>query len=459
MSDRKSFISRRTFLTASSTAAAGAAVTVCATPVVQAGKKALKKVVAKKKIGRFRTLGRTGFKVSDISLGGLFSDSSVVRYVLDAGINFIDTAESYGNGDAENMIGDALKHVERKGVFIATKMLLKGEETEQNILDRYAKCLKRLKTPYVDALYMHSLARSNQVGMEAFHKAFARLKADGKVRFKGISNHGAQGQDDDSMEKVLLAAVDDGRFDLMLLTYNFMNKKAAEQVLAACKKKNIGTTAMKTAPGRLEIEKLDPENLSQRQTLYLEYFMKEGATRKKALKKMAEMIQRGNKEIEKNKPLVDAFMKEHGVSTQEEVRFKSIQWVLSNPDMHTVCLSMRDFDAVNKHLPLSGSDLSRKAQNFLDKYLELFSSQHCRHGCIDCIQACPKNMPVSRIMRYAYYFNSQGKEKLAMEKYAKLGKCDASACLGCQAHCAGACPHGLDVQAHLTQAHSLLSLA
>jgi predicted aldo/keto reductase-like oxidoreductase len=60
-------------------------------------------------------------------------------------------------------------------------------------------------------------------------------------------------------------------------------------------------------------------------------------------------------------------------------------------------------------------------------------------------------------MRYAYYFQCQGREKDAMRKYARL-ESNASLCAGCRAPCAGACPHGMDIQAHLLQAHSLLTL-
>ena len=57
--------------------------------------------------------------------------------------------------------------------------------------------------------------------------------------------------------------LEDGRFDLMLMAYNFMNRDRGNRVLAACKKKNIGTTAMKTKPGTIEIDPFDPENPSE----------------------------------------------------------------------------------------------------------------------------------------------------------------------------------------------------
>ena len=70
-----------------------------------------------------RMLGRTGFKVSEISLGcGHISDANVVRYAYDHGVNYFDTAEGYGNGDSERKIGEAMAKLDRKKIFITTKM-------------------------------------------------------------------------------------------------------------------------------------------------------------------------------------------------------------------------------------------------------------------------------------------------------------------------------------------------
>lgn len=69
------------------------------------------------KIKEYRTLGRTGFKVSDISCG-FVKDPAVLEKYLDAGVNYIDTAESYGN---EQIIGSVIKNRDRKKLFITSK--------------------------------------------------------------------------------------------------------------------------------------------------------------------------------------------------------------------------------------------------------------------------------------------------------------------------------------------------
>ena len=83
---------------------------------------------------------------------------NVVRYAYDHGINLFDTAESYGNGDSETKIGEAMKHMERDKIFIVTKLDIDEDPDEQNLIERFNKSLERLQTPYVDALYAHGIA-------------------------------------------------------------------------------------------------------------------------------------------------------------------------------------------------------------------------------------------------------------------------------------------------------------
>ena len=214
------------------------------------------------RIQRHRRLGRTGFEVSDIAIGGAGEDANLYRYAYDHGINYFDTAEGYANGDNERKIGQALQHMDRGKVFITTKLHLEGEVSEEQVMDRFAKCQERLRTDHVDALFLHGVTEVATLDHAAFHAAVKRLKADGRLRHAGVSCHGPRSETQDSMSKVLCAAAEDGRFDLMLLSYNFMNRDEAEKVLAACRKHDVGTTAMKTAPGSVEIEPFDPDNFA-----------------------------------------------------------------------------------------------------------------------------------------------------------------------------------------------------
>jgi predicted aldo/keto reductase-like oxidoreductase len=447
-SDGPGSVSRRTFLQVTGAVAAGSALPAVAvepepTPAAEA------------KIKRFRTLGRTGFEVSDLSIGGEFKEANVVRYALERGVNYIDTAEGYGNGDSERKIGEALQHVDRGKVFITTKLLVEEKDTVDTLVDRFGKCQERLKTGVVDALFMHSVNEAATVSSEAFHAAFRRLKEGGRVRFAGISCHGPAGRPGDSMEKVLGAAVEDGRFDLLLLVYNFLNREEGEKVLAACKSKNVGTTAMKTSPASLKVEPFDPANPTGEYADAMKRLKERGLTDEEATARIQRWVQRSEEESAKARP----FAEQHGASTDEKLRQVALQWALANPDLHTVCLSLPDFDSVDRFLPLSGTSMTQAAARFIEDYRIARGHLYCRHGCSACASACPHGVPVSTVMRYASYFQHQGREKVAMQKYARLTGRDGSLCLTCDGPCLGACPHRFPIQAGLVRAHSLLVLA
>ncbi len=439
-------VSRRQFLLAGGAAAAASGLPGIARADEEQEKPHIKS---------YKTLGRTGFEVSDISIGGAGKEANVYRYAYDHGINYFDTAESYGNGDNERTIGEALQHMDRKKVFITTKLLLKDEDTQQTILDRFGKCQERLRTDYVDALYIHSVPKVSTLDNEAFHGAVKLLKADGRLRFAGVSNHGPRTEDEESMDKVLVAAAEDGRFDLMLIAYSFMNRDKGDKVLAACKKNNVGTTAMKTAPGSVKMDPLDPDNPSERWAKYINRQVEAGEKREEVIKEIQDYIAESEKTFAEAKP----FMEKHGVTDREDLRKAAVKWVLSNPDMQTTCIGFRDFDTIDRFLPLSGAKMTRAQVLSLDHFSVAASNLYCRHACTECSGTCPEAVPVSTVMRYAYYFTEQAREKHAMSKYRGLGYGDVLPCDSCSGPCAGACPYGVNIKANLLAAHSLLTLA
>ena len=407
------------------------------------------------KIKAHRVLGRTGFKVSDIAMGtGGLDDPNLVRYAYDKGVNYFDTAESYGNGNAERRIGEAMPYLKRENIFITTKLVLDSEETAQSIRTRFEKQLERMQTEYIDCLYMHSVKEVKRINHPGFHQAVKQLKSEGRLRFAGISSHGPSKKTQDSMEEVLTTAAEDGRFDVMLFVYGFMNKEAGDKILEACKKNNVGTTAMKISPGFVSVDPFDPKNPTAEQQKQLNRMMDRGLSEEKAVKRLKESTEKRMKELEEYKP----FYEKYGVKTLEQLRKTTIRWVLGDERMQTICVSLRSFDLIDQVIPLSGTRLSSLDKDFLKRYGQLFNSSYCRHACNTCQSACPAEIPVSSIMRYTYYALMQGREKEALQKYAGLGDKNAENCLTCDGQCTSVCPYGVDAQANLLQAHSVLTL-
>ncbi len=203
------------------------------------------------KIKEYRTLGRTGLKVSNIGTGYPF-DEYVLRAVLEAGVNFIETSELYGRGNNERLIGRAIKSFDRDKLVIATKVAPKVKEFEsaEDIIQRANVSMKRLGTDYVDCYMIHGAESSERVKNEFFHEAADRLKRDGKIRSIGLSCHGHSWYDrpEETMEQVMRTAIEDGRFDVLFFPYNYFESEMGGRVLEACKKENIGTMVMKSNP-------------------------------------------------------------------------------------------------------------------------------------------------------------------------------------------------------------------
>ncbi|MFC1661628.1 aldo/keto reductase, partial [Gemmatimonadota bacterium] len=130
----------------------------------------------------------------------------MVRYAYDKGINYFDTAESYGNGAAERAIGEAMHHMDRAKIFIATKAGAREGDSAETVVERVRRSLERLQTDYVDAYSMHGTSTVEALSHPGYHAAMDQLKAEGRVRFTGVSFHGPRQASQPSMADVLTAA-------------------------------------------------------------------------------------------------------------------------------------------------------------------------------------------------------------------------------------------------------------
>jgi len=399
------------------------------------------------KVREYRRLGRTGFEVSDIGFGaGPLNNSNVLQVALDKGVNYIDTAELYENGASERAIGEALQGRDRNSVFVTTKIYLgMGGTTRDAIAQRFQRCLDRLQMEYVDCLMLHG-ASKDHITHEGFHDAARDLRTEGKVRFLGLSNHGAEhaveGPTEDSMGDIIGAAAADGRFDVALFVYNFLQKDQGERIIEMCGNHDMGVTLMKTNPVAFTTW-LD-EHIAQLEESGRE--VSEGVARVVEVRQaMAEAL--------------EAFKAQHNVRSDAEIRDAATKFVLSNPGVHSVCPSINTFDQLDTFVALSGHKLADTDESMLESYEASLGRYYCRHACGTCEPSCPVHVPVNTILRYNHYFVAQGREKHAMQEYARLTRANAEACASCSGECEGACPHNVPVRTMLTRAHANLTLA
>jgi aryl-alcohol dehydrogenase-like predicted oxidoreductase len=402
------------------------------------------------KIKEYRTLGRTGFKASDIS-AGVTTDVALLNALLDSGINYIDTSESYAGGRIEETVGEVIKNRNRKSFFITTKTsdhsesrkLSKEDLTKEGFLRRIRKSLERLQTDYIDCIMFADPMDSNSIKQEGFHAAVKQLKEEGRVKYIGISHHGSEWQEGrkETMEEILLAAAEDGRYDVMLLVYSFLNQDMGERVMRVCREKKIGTTLMK----------IEPAKLYYGAKQYIENLEKEG-------KEVGDRLRKTLSELKEQIDGAQEFYNKYNLKTPADIRDASIRFVLSNPDVNTACISFKNYNDLKDYVKLSGSRLTAKDQALLSAYSLNCGSLYCRHACGLCESECPHKVPVNAIMRYDHYFEAQGREKFAMNKYAALPKAKADTCLSCDGPCQKACPYGVPVQGLLIHAHQVMTL-
>lgn len=437
--NRKSF-NRRKFLKAGSLTALGAGLV----PGIGIAGDEKKQSLSEVRIKEHRKFGRTGFEVSDISSGNP-SNEAVLKALLLKGVNLIDTGEVYSNGNSEILIGKVIKDFDRSSIFINSKLYTEKQFTsKQDVIDRTNRCLERLQTDYIDCMQIHSADNTAILKDEAFHSAMEQLKMEGKVRHLGVSCHGANWAFDteESLDKILLSAIDDGRFDVLLLAYNFINAEIAEKVLNACEQKNIATIIMKSNPVQIY------GSLSDRIVKLTE----EGEEIDKYTQAFYDKYKIMNDEA------LDFFSK-YQITGENEIMEAASKFVLSNTKAHTTIWDFRNFDDLNNMLRLSGEKLTKKDKLVLDGFRKNYGHLSCRVGCNQCEPACPHQLPVNKILRYNYYFSVKKREKFAIGKFARLAsQKPAKVCVDCEAYCEKACPFGVSTRSLLAMAQQNMEL-
>jgi len=188
---------------------------------------------------QYRGLGKTGMKVSVVGFGAMrTSDPNVIHHALDKGVNYIDTAHCYMNGNNEVIVGNVLK-TRRKEVFVATKCHINSEE---EMLKSAEASLKSLQTDYVDIMQLHSMKSADQVLNETAMKALDKMKQKGMTRFVGFTTHKNQ-------VECIEAGIKAKFYDTILVTYSFKTDPAIEEAIERAVKAGIGIIAMKTQAG------------------------------------------------------------------------------------------------------------------------------------------------------------------------------------------------------------------
>ncbi len=372
---------------------------------------------AEARVQRYATLGRTGMRVSDISFGSSrlgAGEGDTIRYAFDQGINYFDTADSYGSGDSETLIGDVLRD-KRDRVYLASKTYASPGDRRDSMMRALEGSLRRLRTDYVDVYFNHAVNDLERLKNPEWHEFTTRAKQAGKIRFVGMSGHAGR------LIECLDYALDTNGVDVILVAYNFGQDPSFSQkftgsfdfiarqpelprVLQKAKAKGVGVITMKTLMGAR---------------------------------------------------LNDMRPFERGGATFAQAAFR---WVLSSPNVDALIISMTSRGVIDEYLVASGSQSAAGEDlPLLRRYASMNGASYCRHGCQECLHACPRGVPIGEVLRTRMYAVDYGDLKLAKSEYAMLSA-GAAPCLSCSGQpCQGACPHGVPIHRFVVPTHRMLT--
>lgn len=205
---------------------------------------------------QYRTLGRTGFEVSEIGYGawgiggkqwiGASDKESLaaLRFAIDRGVNLIDTALAYGEGHSEQLVGRAIAAAGRE-IYVATKVPPRNglwparpgigiEEVfpYDYIVECTERSLRNLNVDVIDVQQFH-VWNSDWVASEEWRRAIQSLKEAGKIRAAGISIN-------DHQPDSALGIIETGLIDTVQVIYNIFDQTPERNLFPACSRHKIG---------------------------------------------------------------------------------------------------------------------------------------------------------------------------------------------------------------------------
>jgi len=213
-----------------------------------------------------KILGRTGLNVTVMGVGcggpsraGQSTGRSeaesvaVVRAALDAGINFVDTAEAYGT---EGIVGQAIRGLDRSSLVISTKKSGGRSITPASLRASLEDSLQRLGTDYIDVYHLHGVTLGDYPYLAAeIVPEMRKLRDEGKIRFLGVTEH----WNSDKRHLMLQRALQDDVWDVMMVGFNLLNQSARELIFRRTIEKDIGVLVMFAVRRALSC----PEKLSE----------------------------------------------------------------------------------------------------------------------------------------------------------------------------------------------------
>jgi aryl-alcohol dehydrogenase-like predicted oxidoreductase len=321
---------------------------------------------------KYRPLGHTGLKVSEISLGswttlgGSVDESTSARLIHHAfaqGINLFDTADVYGRGTAERALGKALESLPREQVVVATKVMGRVWEgplgaglSRKHIFDAVEQSLTRLGLDYIDLYQFHAPDRDTP--LEESVRAFEDLVRSGKVRYLGFSNF----ERPPALDLKVLAIQKARGWDRIVSSqprYNLIDRHIEDAHLAFCRKNGIGLIVYSPLAQGVLTNK------------YAAGARPEGS---RATGNYANFLTAEKALTEENVAAAERFaawVEKRGIGTPSQV---ALAWVLRRPEVSSAIIGASRIEQLEENL--KASDLELGPKDWLEAEAAIRGSRH-----------------------------------------------------------------------------------
>ncbi|HHW23709.1 MAG TPA: aldo/keto reductase [Clostridiaceae bacterium] len=295
----------------------------------------------------YRRMGNSDIFLSEVSLGcwvmggdywGGADDNDSIGAIIEAvenGVNFIDTAEIYGRGRSEEIVGKALKG--RRSKAVISSKVWKTHMRYDDVKKACEDSLRRMQTDYIDVYFIHY--PNDEVDIGETMSAMLDLKKEGKIREIGLSNFSMT-----QMEEALKA----GRYEVIQPCYSLLWRFIEEDIVPYCIENNIGIVAYSPIAQGILTGKFTKD-----------WEFKTGDNRKSTPLFQPGLFEECLSVADALKP----YAQRHG-KTQGQV---AINWVTSQPGITSAIVGARNAAQMKENMGAAGWRLSRQELAEIDK--------------------------------------------------------------------------------------------
>ncbi|MBN2227421.1 MAG: aldo/keto reductase [candidate division Zixibacteria bacterium] len=398
-------VTRRGFLTTAATGLVTAGLAGLVPGKLLAGDKTKTADTSKKKIIT-RKLGKTDLTLPIVSMGSINATfPGLIEAAYEAGIRHIDTAAGYQFGRNEQMIGTTIERMKVRDKFtIGTKVYLGGrreaapEELKSKFRTTFEGSLKRLKTEYVDILYLHDAQSAADPQNPATMEILTEMKKEKKARYIGIATH-------TQIPEIIENMIKAGIYDVLLVSMNLTMDEDDEWLrqIKNAADAGIGIIAMKTMAGGSRWPNADTR-------------------------------------------------RQYSTAT---IARASLKWVMRHEHVTTCIPGFATYQEMEEDVSVAYDlDLTDEEKNLLSDNNITYGLGFCKQ-CRTCLASCPDEVDIPKLMRthmYAAQYGNLMHARATLDEIPKQNGLDN--CLSCDT-CQAQCANSVDIDRRIRELKSM----